>query len=299
VARSSFGDERAAPAHLFRPTAVLEIAGDDRTAFLQGQLTQEVRNLPPGASRLAAALTPQGKLAYFGRLVAREDRFLLALHPDAAAAALSTLSRFAAFQKAAVRDASTQYVLASVYGARAAEVLLPSGGVRLPRWGELDAEILAPASARGELSTELERAGSAALTADDAEARRVEAGRPEFGKEAAPGSLPQETGLDAAIAPEKGCYVGQEVVARLRTYARVNRRLAGLRFPEAAVPAGTTFFNPDKPSQEWARVTTAVVSPRFGPIGLGLVHRDVPDGAALRAVGDPSRAALVVPLPFA
>ena len=297
--RSSLDSASAGLAHAFRPAAVLAIEGGDRVAFLQGQLTQDVRNLPAGAARLAAGLTPQGKLLYFGRLVAESDRFLFLLSPDAAAAALATLSRYAAFQKVAVRDLSAHWAVASLYGAAAEKVPTPAGGFRLPPWGELAAEILLPEKARPELAEILAREGSIALSPSEIEVRRVEAGRPEFGREAAPASLPRETGLDDAIAPDKGCYVGQEVVARLRTYARVNRRLAGLRFPDGPVAAGTAFPNPEKPSQEWARVTSVVASPRFGPIGLGLVHRDVADGASLRAPGDPAVTAVVTPLPFA
>jgi folate-binding Fe-S cluster repair protein YgfZ len=92
--------------------------------------------------------------------------------------------------------------------------------------------------------------------------------------------------------------VGQEIVARLRTYGRVNRRLVGFRFPLAPVAAGTSFPNPEKAGQELGRVTSSVVSPRFGPIGLGLAFREVSEGATLTEPGDPDRAAVVTALPF-
>jgi folate-binding Fe-S cluster repair protein YgfZ len=88
-------------------------------------------------------------------------------------------------------------------------------------------------------------------------------------------------------------------VARLRTYGRVNRRLVGFRFPEEAVAPGTVFADPDKESLELGRVTSAAVSPRFGRIGLGFAFRDVAEGTALRLTADPSRCAVVAPLPFA
>jgi hypothetical protein len=90
-------------------------------------------------------------------------------------------------------------------------------------------------------------------------------------------------------------------VARLRTYGRVNRRLVGFRFPGEPVPEGTAFHNPEKPgsSQELGRVSSAVVSPRFGAIGLGLAFRDVPEGGMLADPGRPELQAVVVPLPFA
>jgi folate-binding protein YgfZ len=97
-------------------------------------------------------------------------------------------------------------------------------------------------------------------------------------------NLPDEVGMDDAISPTKGCYVGQEVVARLRTYGRVNRRLVSFRFPEGPIAAGDSLRLPDeeKPSKVSAgRVTSSVHSPRFGAIGLGYAFRDVAPGARL------------------
>ena len=84
----------------------------------------------------------------------------------------------------------------------------------------------------------------------------------------------------------------------MRTYGKVNRRLAGLRFPEGPVAAGTSYPDPEKPQLELARVTSTVVSPRFGAIGLGFVFRDVADGAALGSAGSPTPTAVVSALPF-
>ena len=274
---------------------VLAVEGPDRVAFLQGQLTQEVRDLAPGTSRLAAGLTAQGKVLYFGRVLAEPDALLLLVEPDAGASALSHLSRFAAFQKVAVRDASSEKAVASLYGPRGPEVAADAG-VRLPAWGELSAEIVAPAAARRDLEALLAREGSVAIPEPDAEALRIEAGRARFGREADPSRLPQEAGLEDAIAPDKGCYVGQEIVARLRTYGRVNRRLVGFRFQGDPLPPGTVFPDPEKPSVERGRVTSAAVSARFGPIGLGLAFREVPEGATLAAAGG---SATVCALPFA
>jgi folate-binding Fe-S cluster repair protein YgfZ len=109
--------------------------------------------------------------------------------------------------------------------------------------------------------------------------------------------------MSDAISTSKGCYVGQEVVARLRTYGRVNRRLVGFRFPDGAVAAGTALRRADEAEAsrtEAGRVTSAVLSPAFGPIGLGYAFRDVSDGttlvSALPAASDAR--AIVVALPF-
>jgi folate-binding protein YgfZ len=276
---------------------VIAVEGPDRAAFLQGQLTQDVRGLGTGDCRAMAGLTPKGKLLYFGRLVGDHDRFLLLLEAAAGTDVLAHLTRYGAFQKVAVRDASDRLRVLGLYGPRAAAALLPSAGVRLAPYGELAAEILVPAEFVEAFEDALGSAGSTPLSAETAEVLRIEAGRPMLGRDADGSNLPDEAGLQDAIAVAKGCYVGQEVVARLRTYGRVNRRLAGLRFPGQLVPAGTVFPNPEKPGHELARVTSSVRSARLGAIGLGYVFRDVADGTALAAPEGAS--AIVVPLPFA
>jgi folate-binding protein YgfZ len=277
---------------------VLAVEGGERADLLQGQLTQDVRGLAPGQSRLAAGLTPKGKLLYFGRLVGEPERLLLLIPEQAIPGVVAHLGRYAALQKASVRDASAEYVRVALYGPGAAGFSSPAG-VRLPADGEIAGEILAPAGDGDAIRRSLAAAGSVSVSDVTAEVLRVEAGRPRLFQDATDASLPDELGLQAAISATKGCYVGQEVVARLRTYGRVNRRLAGLRFPHAPQPAGTVFTDPEKESLELARVTSSVVSPRFGPIGLGLVFREVPDGASLVLPGKTDTAAVVCELPFA
>ena len=263
-------------AHRSRSGAVA-VEGPDREAFLQGQLTQDVRGLGPGQSRPAAALTAKGKILYFGVLVAEPDRFLLLLPADAAPAAAAHLAKYAAFQKVSVRDATADYARIALYGPRSNAVPVPPGAVRLePEW-ENAGEILAPGHARLEILAGLAAAGSVEVADDTAEVLRIEAGRPRLHRDATEANVIAEIGLDPAVSAAKGCYVGQEIVARMRTYGsgRAPRRLAGFRFADRPVPAGTVFSDPEKPSRELARITSSAVSPRFGAIGLGLVSRDV------------------------
>ena len=114
---------------------------------------------------------------------------------------------------------------------------------------------------RAELGAHLESAGSLEIGDEIAEILRVEAGRPRFGTDMDSGNLPDEVGMDDAISTTKGCYVGQEVVARLRTYGRVNRRLVSFRFPEGPIGAGEVLRRSDEetPSRtEAGRVTSSV-----------------------------------------
>jgi folate-binding protein YgfZ len=287
-----------ARAHRERPGAVA-VEGEDRVAFLQGQVTQDVRGLSPGESRLAAGLSPKGKLLYFGRLVAEAGRLLLLVPAAAARAVAAHLEKYAAFQKASVRDATADYVRIALYGPASAGIVLPDGAVRLPAEWEHAGEILAPSSCRAAVLDRLSAADSREVSDETAEILRVEAGRPRLLQDATEASLAEEIGLEAAISSSKGCYVGQEIVARMRTYGRINRRLAGFRFPGGPLPAATTFPDPGRPALELARVTSSVVSPRFGPIGLGFVFREVAEGHALSLPGRPEASAVVCGLPFA
>jgi folate-binding protein YgfZ len=286
-------------AHRYRPPGVVAVEGPDRVAFLQGQLTQDVRDLAPLEVRSAAGLSPTGKLLYFGRVLALADRLFLLVPAPVVAAVVTHLSKYAAFQKVSVRDVSADHVRLALYGPRAAATAVPRGVLLFSGEYEIAAELLAPASAHAAVAEILDGGGSLRVTPEVAEALRVEAGRPRFGQDADSSNLPDEVGLRDAISTTKGCYVGQEVVARLRTYGRVARRLVGLRFSGHPLPEGTVFPDPGRPETSLGRVTSRALSPRFGAIGLGLVTRDVADAAALAAAGDPGGVAVVTALPFA
>jgi folate-binding protein YgfZ len=164
--------------------------------------------------------------------------------------------------------------------------------------GEPARRIAVPADAAAPLVAALGSAGRPlGLVAGSAEALeilRIEAGTPRFGAELVPGVLPAEARLEAAIAFDKGCYTGQEIVARLESRGEVRRRLTGLRV------AGETAPVPGEPIEaagvQVGEVTSGCLSPGCGAIGLGFVRRpaDAP-GTELRVGGRPAEAAA---LPF-
>jgi folate-binding protein YgfZ len=126
-----------------------------------------------------------------------------------------------------------------------------------------------------------------------AEVLRVESGRPRYGIELDEATIPQEAGLnDRAVSFTKGCYVGQETVARLHYRGKPNRHLRGLRL-SAPVPTGTPLLLGER---EVGRVASSVVSPRFGPIALAIVRREASVDDEL-AAGEAR--AVVTDLPFA
>lgn len=291
--------------HRRRDGAVLDVEGPDREAFLQGQLTQDVLGLAVGEVRLAAALTPKGKLVLVARLLALPERIRLLLPAASRLPALEHLRKFAAFQKVTVVDRSEELVEIGLYGPGARRLAQPpAGGLVLSGSEEFSAQWLVPRGRAADAAAQLSRAGSIEIDSQTAEILRVEAGRPRFGSDIDGNNLPDEAGLDAAVSRTKGCYVGQEIVARRRAYGRVNRRLVGYRFPDGPVPAGAPLRRCERPGEgdqrtEAGRVTSSVVSPRLGPIGLGFAFHDVPLGGRLFGPGDPPRAAVASALPFA
>ncbi len=278
--------------------------GPDRESFLQGQLTQDVRGLGPGEVRQAAGLTPKGKLLYVARLVGLPEALRLLVPAALVANVTAHLSKYAVFQKVEVADVSADWLRVGIYGGALESAPgedLP-GSLLLPGEGEFALELLVPAALRPACAGWLEKEGSVEASAEQGEVRRVEAGRPRFGQDMDATNLPDEVNLASAISRTKGCYVGQEIVARLSTYGRVNRRLVGFRFPDGRIPEGSRLAHPDPLADakiEWGRVTSSVESAAFGPIGLGFAFRDVALGASLVGQDDPSRRAVAVELPFA
>ena len=134
-----------------------------------------------------------------------------------------------------------------------------------------------------------------AVSEDAAEIVRVERGRPRYGLDMDDGTIPEEAALnDRAVSFTKGCYVGQETVARLHWKGKPNRHLRGLRLSEPA-GHGTELRLGEKVV---GHVGSAVVSPRFGPIALAIVRREAGPGDTV-AVGDGDATAVVAELPFA
>jgi folate-binding protein YgfZ len=299
---AGYAAARESLAHRLRPAGILDVTGADRETFLQGQLTQDVRGLAPGESRAAAGLTPKGKLLFVARVVGLEDRLRLVVPETLRQRVLDHVRKYAVFSKVAVEDRSADILRVGLYGREAPGLALPGGVDRLPGEGEFSCDLLVPAGSRAELETHLSAAGSVAVSADAAEVLRVEAGRPRYGTDMDDSNLPDEVGMTDAVSTTKGCYVGQEVVARLRTYGRVNRRLVLFRFPDGSIGAGSVLGRPDEetPARTGAgRVTSSVVSPRLGPIGLGYAFHDVPSGARLVSVASPGLSAIVLDRPAA
>jgi folate-binding protein YgfZ len=282
------------PAFLFgvTPAGVLDVTGRDGESFLQGLCANDMRGLSAGGTVWSAALTPTGKVLFQLRAARRGDGIRLLLDENRVAAAAAHFRKYAVFQDARIEEPSPRAVRFDFYDA-APE--LPETADRWPRFFDiLETRLVVPEAASA-FESGLSAAGGRRMPEEEREARRIEAGRPRDGVDVDESRTPDEAGLAGAVSTTKGCYVGQEIVARMRTYGRVPRRLVSFHFSESPPPpAGTRLVAPGPTGREAGRVTSAALSPR-GSIGLGYAARDVADGATLAFADDPSRFALVLP----
>lgn len=243
----------------------LRVSGNDRVAFLHGQCTQDIKRLRPGASCYAAFLTAKGKMRGDADILCGDDALLLSSVADLQ----GTLEKFVIAEDVVIEDVSARLGEWAVWGAAApaGELVYPN---RLGGWNVLG---VAPA---GE-----------PITADTVEVWRVEHGVPLWGVDMDETTIPVEAGLAAwAIDYNKGCYIGQETIARIKTYGHVNRQLVQLAL--AAVPArGTPILAGGKPV---GQITSAMLSVKLGKaLALGYVRREfVKTGGVLEVATQPA-----------
>jgi tRNA-modifying protein YgfZ len=292
-----------------RERAQLVASGADAIDYLQGQLTNDVEALEPGGGSYSALLDRKGRMQGDMRvLVVAPDEVWIDTEPEAAPAILRHLQMYKVGREVEIDDVSDERAIVSLIGPGAENALGigPVGpehshrefeaGVGAPCRAlatDLGVDVLCPAAAVEALAERLASAGAPPITEAAAEIVRVESGRPRFGREMTTETIPQEAGInERAVSFTKGCYIGQETVARLHYKGKPNRHLRGLRL-EAAVDAGAPIVLDER---ELGRVGTAALSPALGPIALAIVRREAQPGARV-TVGD-GVTAEVVDLPF-
>jgi len=247
-----------------RGWAQIRVTGGDRQRFLQGMLTNDVAALAPGGWQRAAILNVKGRVLAVVDVVHEGESFLLLAEEGLGDKVHQILDRHAIADDVAFARESRP--LHRVWGSAADVWSAPP----------IFAELPGPAAAAEEL-----------------EILRVEAGMPAYGVDVSEDYFPFEANLDSAISMTKGCYTGQEVVARASARGQANKRLVGLRL---AAPAQTRAPISADVRPEAGLVTSVAVSPRLGPIALGYVHRTVWEpGTTVRVAGEP---ATVTALPF-
>lgn len=331
-----YGDWLAEHAALRQSCAVLDLSfrsrlvltGADRVRLLNGQVTNNVKDLPAGEGCYAALVTNKGRMQSDLNIHMLAGEILLDFEPGLTAAIAGRFDKYIIADDVQVIDAAPHYGLLSVQGPQAWAAIAGTGlnfarpekafqsrslqhetlgeiyCMNQPRTGTAGFDLFAPVHSLEPLAEKLIAAasvpGGGAGGWRALEAARIEAGLPRFGAEMDETNLPPEAGLDTrAISYTKGCYIGQEIIARIRTYGQVAKALRGLRFAEGELPRpGDKLFFGDK---EVGSVSGALRSPALGAnIGLGYVRRErneIGTELQVRTEGG-ATGAVIVELPF-
>src|SRR5437763_12940069 len=272
----------------------LALTGAGAKEFLDGQVTNEVEALTSGQGVYAAFLSPKGKMLGDLRILDLDGELWLDTELSALQELFNMIRRYRIGYEVGVHKRTLERGLLSLIGPEARAVAradaLPQDehanvgadvdGVAVQLVAtDVGVDLICDAGDTDPLASALRGRGAVPVDEAAAEVLRVEAGRPRYGVDVDDGVIPQEAGLnERAVSFTKGCYVGQETVARLHYKGKPNRHLRGLRL-SAPVATGTPLALGER---EVGRVGSVVVSPRLGPIALALVRRQAAGRDELR-----------------
>jgi tRNA-modifying protein YgfZ len=246
--------------------------GRDRARFLHNVTSNEVKKMAPGDSCYAFLLTPQGRIVADLYLICRADHFLIDTEPDLREKVRAQILKYKVADQVELEDVTETTVAVGVEGPGAEGIEAPVAarpecwqGLQMPRiteTGQPGYRIFAAAEDKAEIIRAIEAAGAVAATAEEARTVRIENGRPRYGVDILETSLPQETEQMHAVSFTKGCYIGQEIVERIRARGHVNRHLVRMEI-EAKQPPAAGRQTIDGREVD---VTSAVYSPELAKV---------------------------------
>ena len=275
----------------------LAVLGDDRVKFINGQVTNDVAGLKPGQGCYAALVNAKAKMQSDLHVYMLDDELILDFEFGLLDTVKARLESHVVADQVELVDASPHFGLLSLQGPKTPDVLASLGLVfpgelfahiktsiddcceiyliNNSRYGTSGCDLYVPVeywvNAVEHLAKAVKGQGGCLIGWQATEIARVEAGLPRFGAEMDHNTLPPEAGLETrAISYTKGCYIGQEIIARIRTYGRVNRSLVGYRL-DSELAVGTDLLDDDR--MVVGKLTSVVHSPKWGWIALGLVKR--------------------------
>ncbi|MGV3721446.1 MAG: aminomethyltransferase family protein [Actinomycetota bacterium] len=279
----------------------MRITGRDRRTWLHGQVTQDINNLPDEQAAYAAVLTPQGKMVCDMRVFALPDELIVDVPPGTATPIPEYLDHYLIMERAEIEDLTESWATLPLQGPMsplAISAVLGEECTRLPMWGvrrlefcgeplylartpqcgEDGFDLMVPAHFAPALWAALcQHRCTLAVHSVGWEAlnvRRVEAGIPWWGEELSPQIVPLEARLDHAIGVNKGCYVGQEIIARIQARGHVNNLLAGFTVLGERLPERGAEITHD--GKKVGTLSTVLHSLRLDTnIGLGFLRREL------------------------
>jgi folate-binding protein YgfZ len=302
------------------PRLQIAVAGQDRAAYLQGLLTNDIQALAPGSGCYSAWLSPQGRMHTDMHVLESGDMILLDVPAETLESTIQRLEQFIFTEDVQVASLAESLTGVWLHGPRAAVVLekvldsargfnewpeyrngrfefraSPVSVVRISQLGVPGFCVYLERARATELSSALTGAGAEPVSEDAIAAARIEAGYPLFGIDMTDETIPLEAGIESrAISFTKGCYVGQEVIIRVlhRGHGRVAKKLVRIRIDGPRPEHGAKLFAGER---EIGWVTSAAASPRSGAIALSYVHRDfVAAGTELQVAVSSGRATAIV-----
>ncbi len=246
--------------------------GRDRARLLHNITSNEVKKMTPGAGCYAFLLNPQGRIQADLHLFCFADHFLIDTEPDLREKVQQLIRRYIIADQVELEDVTTQTAAIGVEGPLAESLPLPDGCTKAPfsLTGQPGYRIYCAAGEMPRIVGQLDTAGARPATPDDARVVRIENGKPRYGEDIRETSLPQETQQLHAVSFTKGCYLGQEIVERIRSQGHVNRKLVRMEIDGSEPVAPGVRLMAD--GQE-AEITSSVYSPHFRKvIALGYVR---------------------------
>jgi len=250
----------------------IRVTGSEAVQFLNGLITNDIKNATDDSWLPAVFATVQGRLIGAVRILKSDSGFLIDTEAASHEAVLKTISRFTLAGDFKVTDVTSEMAFLTVQGKRAGEVIkdVDAKIIRATHTGENGFDVLAEASNASSVIEKIVAAGAEIVSPDVFEILRIEAGIPRHGQDMDESNVVLEANLDDAISYTKGCYVGQEIIIRIKHRSHVAKKLTGLTFTKP-VESGATITAED--GKDIGRVTSATYSPKLEtPIALGYVR---------------------------
>ena len=273
---------------------IVRIAGEDRLSWLHSLTTQDLEHLEPGTAAQALVLSPQGHIEHHLTLADDGTAVWAHVEPGTAGALLAFLQSMRFLLKVDLADVTSDFAVLTLMGPQRPAAAPDGAVVAMPDAFGMD--VVVPRDRLSQIAAAVEGSGAAVAGLAAYEALRIAAHRPRFGLDTDHKTLPHEVGwIETAVHLTKGCYRGQETVARVHNLGHPPRRLILLHLDgsEDRLPVHGDPVTRDDTTVGF--VGSAARHFELGPVGLGLIKRTVPVDAALRAGGVPAAQEVVVP----
>jgi len=258
---------------------LIRVTGNDRSAFLHGQCTNEVKKMRMGDSCYAAFLDPKGKMRGAAHIICLADAYLLDYPAILSPLLEGSLKKYIITEDVTIENVSEAFGELTVQGLQAGKLTehfqkLGVTVIKNQTLGDQSFKMIIPVTQMDKFIDKCMNFGAEIISADTLEVIRIETGVPKWGVDMDENTIPIEAGLEKnAISYDKGCYIGQETIARIKTYGHVNRHLVQLGLEGDRVPilGEKIRFN----EKDVGHVTSCVKSVRIGKaLALGYVRRE-------------------------